>query len=393
MKNKFLTFLLLILLSFQFNNLYSQKLSETAEISLLTCNPGEDLYSVFGHNAVRIKDTKKHIDWVYNYGTFSFKEPNFYLKFVRGRLNYLLTVNHMRDFLRSYKRGNRSVYEQVLNLNQTQKQKIFDFVENNRKPENRYYLYDFFFDNCATRIRDVMENNLGKDLTFATDYKDTLTFRDLLKPYLAKQPWSRFGIRLILGSITDKPANLSQTMFLPDYVLNAFSKAKININGKKENFVKHSAIIFKQKETNNKYCRLTSPIVLFWFIFVIAIIFLIFEYKKNTYYKVFDIIFFLFIGIIGLILFLVWFATDHTAVVKNWNLLWALPTHFFVAFLLLRKKQFKFLSYYFAITGTIAFLVLPFWFLIPQSFSVVFIPIILTISLRSFYFYYYHKIK
>ncbi len=392
MKNKFLNFFLLtLLLSFQFNNLHSQKLSKTAEISLLTCNPGEDLYSVFGHNAIRIKDTEKNIDWVYNYGTFSFKEPNFYVKFVRGKLNYLLTVNQMRHFMLSYKHENRSVYEQVLNLNQAQKQKIFNFVENNRKPENRYYLYDFFFDNCATRIRDVLEDNLSDDLIFANNYKDTLTFRDLLKPYLAQHPWPRFGIRLILGDITDRNASLSETMFLPDYVQSAYSKAKININGEQENFVKHSVILFKAEETNYKYNKLTSPIIIFWFVFFIAVVFLIFEFKNNSYYKIFDIIFFFFIGIIGLILFLVWFATDHTAVVNNWNLLWALPTHFFIIFFLFTKKQLTFLKYYFLITGSVALLILPFWFLIPQSFSIVFIPMILTISVRSFYYYYYHK--
>jgi len=393
MINKFRNFfLLVILLSFQLNKLHSQKLSERAEISLITCNPGEDLYSVFGHNAIRVKDLRQNIDWVYNYGTFSFEEPNFYVKFVRGQLNYQLAVNHMKHFMYSYRKENRSVYEQVLNLTQNQKQNIFNFLENNRKPENKFYLYDFFFDNCATRIRDVMENNLNKDLTFANDYKDSLTFRDMLKPYLKNHPWSRFGIRLILGAITDRQANLSETMVLPDYVMNAFSKAKVNIAGNEEDFVKHSAILFKESEKDDKYCKLTMPIVVFWFVFAIAVLLLVFEYKKNTYYKVFDFIYLLFIGIIGLILFLVWFATDHTAVVKNWNLLWALPTHFFIAFLLLRKKQFAFLNYYFLITGAIAFLVLPFWFFIPQSLSVVFIPMILTISLRSFYYYYYHKI-
>jgi len=392
MKNQLLNFFLIFIsLISQFNNLYSQKLSNKSEISILTCAPGNNLYSYFGHNAIRIKDANKNFDWVYNYGTFSFNQPNFYVKFVKGKLNYLLTVNRIEHFLYTYKHRNRSVYEQKLNLTQKQKQKIFDFVENNRKPENMYYLYDFFFDNCATRIRDVLEDNLSDDLIFANNYKDTLTFRDLLKPYLAQHPWPRFGIRLILGDITDRNASLSETMFLPDYVQSAYSKAKININGKQENFVKHSVILFKAEETNYKYNKLTSPIIIFWFVFFIAVVFLIFEFKNNSYYKIFDIIFFFFIGIIGLILFLVWFATDHTAVVNNWNLLWALPTHFFIIFFLFTKKQLTFLKYYFLITGSVALLILPFWFLIPQSFSIVFIPMILTISVRSFYYYYYHK--
>ncbi|MBN1252939.1 MAG: DUF4105 domain-containing protein, partial [Bacteroidales bacterium] len=305
-QNLFFTILIIFLIfGFNYSKLQAQNLSENAEISLITCNPGEELYSVFGHNAIRVKDFNKGIDWVYNYGTFSFDEPNFYVKFVRGKLNYQLSVNHMRNFLYSYILENRSVYEQVLNLNQEQKQKIFEYLENNRKPENKYYLYDFFFDNCATRIRDVMEINLAEDLKFDSDYKDTLTFRDMLKPYLQEHPWSRFGIRLILGDITDRNVNLSETMFIPDYVRNAFSKAKITINGSDENFIKHNAILFKQVETDTENCLLISPMAIFLYVLVFSIILLMIEIKRNTIFKIFDFIFFLFIGIIGLILFLV----------------------------------------------------------------------------------------
>jgi len=373
------------------SNIKAQKLSENAEISLLTCNPGEELYSVFGHNAVRVKDPANKIDWVYNYGTFSFDEPNFYVKFVRGKLNYMLSVNYFEHFLAAYQRENRTVREQVLNLNDKQKQDMFRFLENNRLPQNKFYLYDFFFNNCATIVRDLLEDNLKGDLEFAADYKDTLTHRDLLRPYLVEHHWSRFGIALILGSVIDHKTTLAETMFLPDYLEKAAANATINIDGKKAPFVKHSQVLFTQTDVNTSFGKLMRPGFIFWTIFIFALILLGVELKNKKIYQAFDFIYFLFIGIIGLILFLAWFATDHTAVVKNWNLLWALPTHFFIVFFFFLKNKPTFLKYYFLVSGAIAILFLPLWSVIPQVFDYAFIPLILTISLRSFNYWFYYR--
>jgi hypothetical protein len=392
MTNKYLKlFILFGLISFFQQSIISQKLSPKAQISLITCNPGEELYSVFGHNAIRVKDHANKIDWVYNYGTFSFEEPNFYAKFVRGKLNYMLSVNHFRNFLYAYQRENRSVREQVLNLTDAQKQDIFRYLEYNRRPENKYYLYDFFFNNCATIVRDVLEKELKGNLQFASDYKDTLTFRDLLRPYLEEHHWSRFGIALILGSVIDRKATLSETMFLPDYLEQAMGNASIKINGKKEAFVKKSSVLFIQTDVNTSFGKLLRPSFIFWSIFILSLILLGVELKNKKNYLLFDGIYFAFIGIIGLILFFAWFFTDHTAVVKNWNLLWALPTHFFIVFFFFMKKKPVFLNYYFLLSGIIALLILPFWAIIPQVFDYAFIPMILTISLRSFYYWFYHK--
>ncbi|MEN8121029.1 MAG: DUF4105 domain-containing protein [Bacteroidota bacterium] len=385
----FLSVLLIIILPNP--KLKAQKLSENAEISLLTCNPGEELYSVFGHNAIRVNDPVKKIDWVYNYGTFSFEEPNFYVKFVRGQLNYMLSVNHFTQFIYSYQQENRTIREQVLNLTDKQKQDIFKFLEINRLPQNKYYLYDFFFDNCATRVRDVFEGNMKNDLIFATDYKDSLSFRDLLSPYLKEHHWSRFGINLILGSIVDRNATLSETAFLPDYLEIAVSKATNNINGKKVSFVNKSSVLFTQTDVNTSVNKLLRPGFVFWALFIFALILLGIEFKNNKIYLAFDFIYFLFIGIIGLILFFAWFFTEHTAVVNNWNLLWALPTHFFIIFFFFVKNKPAFLKYYFLISGSIAILFLPLWTIIPQVFDFAFIPMILTISVRSFYYWFYYR--
>lgn len=371
---------LIIFFFVSFGAAKAQRLSENAQISLLTCNPGTELYSVFGHSAIRVKDYDKGIDWVYNYGTFNFRTPNFYLKFVRGQLDYQLSVNHMRDFLAEYQYENRSVYEQVLDLTQAEKEEVFNFLEFNRLPENMYYRYDFFFDNCATRVRDVFQKEMSNGVKFDEGAYNSQTFRQMLKPYLEPQPWSRFGINLVLGAIADREATLNESIFLPDYMKVAFEHGKLG----EKMFVKSSKSLFEQKIIEEKIPLFMRPGFVFWSVLILMLLITFLELKKKKTYKLIDFILFLFVGIIGLILFLLWFATDHTAVVYNWNLLWAIPTHLFVAFMVFRKSKSNFLKYYFFVSGILTASALIFWFLIPQQYDLAFIPIMLMASLRSF---------
>ncbi|MDF1546621.1 MAG: DUF4105 domain-containing protein [Bacteroidales bacterium] len=387
MKTLKISILLLALLAFKFQvSLNAQKLSENAQISLLTCNPGTDLYSVFGHSAIRVKDYDKGIDWVYNYGTFNFKTPNFYVKFVRGQLNYQLAVNHMQDFLNEYQYENRSVYEQVLDLSQDEKEEVFNFLEFNRLPENMHYLYDFFFDNCATRVRDVFQKEMTNRIKFDEGAYKQLSFRQMLKPYLEPQPWSRFGINLVLGAIADREATLDESMFLPDYMKVAFAGAQLS----NKPLVKSSKTLFEQQIIEEKISFFERPGFVFWSVLIFVFLITFLEIRNKKAYKLIDFIVFLFVGVIGLIIFLLWFATDHTAVVNNWNLLWAIPTHFFIAFLVFRKSKSNFLKYYFLVSGILTASSLVSWFFIPQQYDLAFIPIIIMASLRSFKLFQYY---
>jgi hypothetical protein len=385
--NCIIIFFLIHISGYQFLN--AQTLSENSEISLITCNPGDELYSVFGHSAIRVKDDEKGIDWVYNYGTFNFNQPGFYVKFVRGYLNYKLEVIHMKDFLIEYQYENRSVYEQILDLNQEEKDKVFEFLEINRRPENKFYLYDFFFDNCATRIRDVFQNQLKGNIQFDESKYNGITFREMLKPNLESQPWGRFGINLVLGAIADRKSSLNESMFLPDYMKMAFGNARLAGNQNKP-IVKSSFVLFEQSADNSEMIIFKRPGFIFWSFFLIVLLFTFFEVKRKIRYRLVDFSTFLFIGLIGMILFLMWIGTNHTAVVKNWNLMWAIPSHLLIAFLLFRKGKSKFLRYYFLITGIVTFSVLPFWAIIPQQFDLAFIPIILLSSVRSYQLFKYY---
>jgi hypothetical protein len=389
---KFLNICFLILVFhtglFQAN---SQNLSSYARISLLTCNPGNELYSVFGHSAIRVHDVEKGIDWVYNYGTFNFAQPGFYVKFVRGHLNYQLSVYHMRDFMNEYQSENRSVYEQVLDLSPEQKELVFSFIEFNRLPENKFYLYDFFFDNCATRIRDVFQNELKNQVKFDSASFKNLTFREMLKPYLEPHPWSRFGINLVLGAIADRKANLQESMFLPDYMNMAFENASVVAIDTSKAFVRESLTLFEQKSIENKNSFFAGPEFVLSALLIIILIFTFLEFRAKIRYKIIDFIVFFSVGLIGMILFFLWFFTDHTAVVKNWNLLWAVPAHLVLAFFVFRKTKSTFLKYYFLVTGLAAFCVLPLWTVIPQCFDLAFIPLIILLSVRSMQMFLYHR--
>ncbi len=182
-------------------------LSEKAVISVLTCGPGADLYSSFGHTSFRIQDSEKGIDWIYNYGTFDFNTPNFYSKFARGKLLYSLSKQRLENFLYTYELENRWVKEQLLNLSSKEKNELFSFLEINYLPENRKYKYDFLYDNCSTKIPTILKEILGDELQFKT-YQDSssYTFRDLIQQNLIRNSWSSFGIDLALGAVIDKKA-------------------------------------------------------------------------------------------------------------------------------------------------------------------------------------------
>ena len=200
----------------QSNSIVFPPLTQDAEISLITGEPGKELYTKFGHSAIRVHDPANGIDLVYNYGTFNFNAPGFYPKFLRGKLNYFLDVYEFKRMMLTYKYYNQSLYEQVIELTYDEKKAIYNFINTNYLPANKYYLYDFFFDNCSSRIKDVFQDILGPKLIFEDhDIKTNKTFRQLLDEFLNKSPWIDFGIDLTLGLPTDATATSEEYMFLP----------------------------------------------------------------------------------------------------------------------------------------------------------------------------------
>ena len=314
------------------------QLSPASKISVLTCGPGEELYSSFGHSALRVQDSSQGIDIVYNYGVFDTRGENFYFRFSQGRMDYLLVRNRFFDFLEEYKIDNRLVNEQILDLDQRQRNQLFRFLENNARPENRVYQYDFFHNNCATKIWDVLKTALGDDLTFEKDYATTTyTFRQLIRHYLKTNSWGQFGIDLALGSVIDRQATPQEHMFLPDYISEQIKDAKLG--AKPLSFNSNSLIMAVQKEQKSSF--LATP--LFWILLFLAITILMTyrDYKRGKRSRWFDFLLFSIVGLHGLLIFYLWFLTDHVWTVKNFNILWVFPLNLVVAFFLLKKKSAK----------------------------------------------------
>ena len=189
------------------------RLTNAAVVSLVTYSPGEELYTAFGHSCIRIEDDGLGLDRLYNFGTFDFNTPYFYLKFARGDLLYELAVGQARAEINRVGAIGQGVTEVVLDLTETQKHQLFRNLEVNLRPENRAYHYDFIFDNCSTRIRDVLERIIGQHLS--APIKRPRTFREMLDPYSERIPWIQFGIYLLLGAKVDRVVTGRQACFLP----------------------------------------------------------------------------------------------------------------------------------------------------------------------------------
>ena len=366
-------------------------MSPEAQISVITCGPGTELYSTFGHSAFRIKDPLNGLDRVYNYGTFNFNTPNFYVKFARGKLLYELRAYDFGNFLRSYHEENRWVKEQVLDLKNEQVQQIYNFLENNAKPENRAYKYDFFYDNCSTKMMGVLEQALGNDLVFDPSFeKGKYTHRQLIQMYLGDLPWSDFGIDLALGSVIDREIPTKAYMFLPDYVLKGVGASKIKNADQLIPMVRETNTILDSESNENKVLGVRP----FWLfsILAIAVIFIsIRDFKHRTRNKLLDYMLFLSTGLTGLVILLLWFATDHSATANNLNILWAFAPNVLFAFLINKNRAYY--AHYILFLLALLDLLAVMWIARIQVFSIALIPILVLLNARYFYLWLYFKYR
>ncbi len=364
------------------HSVYPQKLSDEATISVITCGPYQgELYSAFGHSAFRVFDPVQDIDEAYNYGVFDFDQPNFYLNFARGYLYYKLGVYDYPRFQNHYIYYNRKVHAQILNLSEQQKQKLYDYLQWNSLPENEHYRYDYFYNNCATKIRDVVIAALGDDVTFDGSYVTTqYTIRQLTDLYLKEQPWGDLGIDIGLGLPIDKIATPNEYMFLPDYIESGFEHAFIKQDGKNMPLVKENVKIYEPRDEEVEG-GLPHPLYVFAFIALLCLGISVWDFKRNKIFKVLDVILFGSVGLVGFVLFFLWFFTDHKASAYNFNLAWALPTHFIAVLAFIKKPTW--LTQYFLITACIMGLLLLTWWILPQQLNTSLIPLVIALLIRA----------
>jgi hypothetical protein len=349
-------------------------------ISLLTCSPGDELYSTFGHSALRVMDSTRNLDIVYNYGTFDFDEPGFYTKFTRGKLMYYLSTEYYENFQQQYKLENRAITEQVLNFNCQEKHRIINLLYNNLQGSNKFYKYDFLFDNCTTRLRDIIASSADSTVVFNKVVKVKTRYRQLLYEYLNfnDKQWSKLGIDLLLGARTDAIMDEKQVMFLPDYLMKSIASAKIGDKPLVLATQNVTGVTPEPVKTN----YLIHPLVIFTAFLLLMVRFSASK-KPSVQRRMarFDSLLFFLLGVIGVLILFMWFGTDHIACRDNYNLLWAWPTHIVAAFFINRNGYN--IKWYFKATALLNTILLLVWFFLPQHLNTAFIPLVLLIIFRS----------
>ena len=383
-KNIFLFFLLLTAVSIQAQ---MQSLSTNAEISLLTVSPAEDeVYTVYGHTALRVKDPSKKIDVIFNYGVFDFSKPNFIYRFAKGETDYRLAAQYTRDFLIEYEMRGSEVTEQILDIDSAGKARIWEALMINNRPENRVYRYNFFFDNCATRPAAIIEKQAGKKINYNKPFKQQ-TFRELINHCTKNKPWLTFGCDLALGSPTDQLATVHEMMFLPLYLKEAFSKATItNTDGSSKNLVCSTQTLIKAlTEETEPNADFFTPLICSWSFFLIIVIITLIEWHRKTYFRIMDCSLFFIAGTAGIVLFFLSFISTHPCVFPNWNIIWLQPFDLIAVILFAVKKLRKAAYYYHFINFAALTLMLAGWYFIPQHLNTAFIPLIMSLWLRSGY--------
>ena len=352
--------------------------SSHLRISLLTCTPGQELYSTFGHSALRIIDSSSVTDIVFNYGTFNFDDEGFYLKFVRGKLMYYLSIENFKDFKEAYMSENRGITEQVLLLSAKEKLQLQEAMLLNLKENNRFYKYDFFLDNCTTRLRDMILRHKEKSLVLPAVTMPTTKFRTAIHTYLDKNEnhWSKLGIDFLLGLPTDAVMTTSQSQFLPDVLMKAMDSSN-----SQQYWVAPPLHLYPLKKEDTTTVFFT-PLVIFSLL-TLAIFAISFFANKwvAIFLQGFDGLLFFLTGIGGIILILMWIATDHAMCKNNFNLLWALPTNIILAFHVSKRKGR--IKKYFGITALLLTLILCSWFFLPQQMNNAFIPLVLLMIIRT----------
>ncbi|MBA2329524.1 MAG: DUF4105 domain-containing protein [Flavisolibacter sp.] len=373
-------FFLLLLLKFS-GITYAQNDTCGLRITLITCAPGEELYSIFGHSALRVTDGTAGTDLIFNYGTFEFS-PEFYKLFIRGKLLYYVSIESFPDFVANYQWESRSIIEQELILSCSEKEKLYDALRTNALPENKFYRYDFLFDNCSTRLRDIVAQNTDTTVVFENMLPEqTPTFRHLIHTYLNRggQYWSRLGIDMLLGIKLDRKVSTEEAMFLPDYLKLGFDNAYVSKNP----LVTPAQDVLVMPSPLDEE-QLFRPSLVFALLLLVTVVL---KYVTTRWsaiaVSIIDFFVFFITGLSGMLMLFMWFGTDHIVCQNNYNLLWALPTHAIAAFFVHKRNNFS--KLYFGLSFWYTLLVLVSWFFLPQQMNHAIVPLLLLILFRSWY--------
>ncbi len=307
--------------------LYAAQEKAQQRVSILTCSPGEQVYELFGHTALRVVDERQGVDAVFNYGLFSFDEPNFIWRFVLGETDYLLGATEYRYFIAEYSQRGSGVTEQVLNLDSVQTSALIRSLTLNAMPQNRKYRYNFLFNNCTTKARDKVVEALGEGTRIeyaAVSAGDSLTFRDIIHTYTAECPWYQFGMDILLGAPADELATRSGAQFAPFVLMHEFSDAALIAGPATRPLVaSQRQLIEAQPRTaaRNNFTPFNAALLLLLFTLVVMLC----ERRSKRSFPLWDVLLMTLQGLSGCVLLFMVLFSQHPAVGCNWLLLWLNP--------------------------------------------------------------------
>lgn len=354
---------------------------ENTQISLLTCSPGDLIYELFGHTAVRIQDDSHKLDFVVNYGLFDFDQPHFIYRFVRGKTDYTVGVNYTRSFIQSYAERGSSVTESILNLTLSEKQDLLNRLNENLQPENRIYRYNFIYNNCATKVRDIFDMSIKRKLSYPT-HVDSYSFREAIMLYTETAPWSQLGFDLCLGARADRTATQREMLFLPEVLGETYASAMLtDSTGIQPLCLQTSQII---PATQEKGTAWFSPTLCAYLLLLMVLYASFFLNKHKIWLKRMDVVLFTINGIGGCIILFLILYSQHPFTGQNYNILWMNPLTLFPLITCIFPFMKK-INGLFYLGATVMFLgfviVMP---ILPQVFNLAVLPWVLTLLLRSY---------
>lgn len=355
--------------------------SDSIRLSLLTCAPGTEIYALFGHSAIRYEHPALQRDWVFNYGMFSFSEPNFVMRFVKGETDYQLGVIPYSYFEAEYAERGSSVYQQVLNLTAEEKVNLVKALQENYLPANRVYRYNYFYDNCTTRARDKIEECIDGKVVYTTPTHE-VTFRDIIHEYTEGHEWSEFGIDLCLGADADKPIDLRQQMFAPFYMLEAARGAMIQRGDTLVPLVKEEFKVVDVVRTPEPGFPI-SPMAGACVLLAVTMVVVGVGVRKGHISCIWDGFLFGLQGIGGCVIAFLFFFSVHPTVGSNWMLVLLNPIPlFYLPFMIYQSLGRKKDAYHGvnAVVLTFFMILMP---LIPQEFNLTVLPLALSLWLTS----------
>lgn len=341
MKFSFKGVILSFLISFS-TSAQVANLSDDATVSLLTISPGTELYSSFGHSTILIEDAQNDVREMYNFGTFDFSTSGFYIKFLRGTLPYQLSKSPLDAAINYWTSEGRLITRQKLRFTQAEKQYIYGFLENNYQPENRTYQYKFFYDNCSTRLRDIINQAKKGKIKYDKNLNDDQTYRDWIDQYAGYKKVADFGMDIAIGMPSDEITGYDGAMYIPDNMMHAFDSATVAVDGRVLPLVYEKQVInsfYIQPQPQKK--EIDLPLILSGLLLLTSLFFFFRPTKGGRIISISNRVLFTIVGLSGWIFFLLWFFTEHGVTTWNLNILWAIPP-FFPLFLFKKPRTPKF---------------------------------------------------